>query len=111
MLQKWEGLYNGKNGATAGLLFEMEVSQFVDIGHPIACAIECIEATATNPADVYLYWLAIIARLKEVLETSHLPDSVRGEIRGIVNKRWREFFVDSPTNVHLAAFYLNPSKL
>ena len=49
------------SGASARLLFEMEVSQFIDIGYPIACAIECLEAAATNPADVYLYWLAIVA--------------------------------------------------
>ena len=64
----------------------MEISQFVDIGYPIAGAIECLEAAATNPADVYLYWLAIVARLKEVLETSHLPDSICSEIRAIMNK-------------------------
>jgi len=110
LLQKWDGVYNGKNGATAGLLFEMALSQFVDIGYPIACAIECLEAAAANPADIYLYWLAIVARMKEVLETSHLPDSVRGKIRGIINVRWCEFFVEGPTNVHLTAFYLNPGK-
>jgi hypothetical protein len=110
LLQKWGGLYDGKNGATAGLLFEMALSQFVDIGYPIAGAIKCIEAAATNPADVYLYWLAILARMKEVLQTSNLPDSVCSEIRGIMNRRWCEFFVEGPTNVHLTAFYLNPSK-
>ncbi len=73
----------------------MSLSQFIDIGYPIACVIICLEAAAANPADVYLYWLATVARMKEVLATSHLPDS--GEIRGIINKRWREFFIEGPT--------------
>ncbi len=88
----------------------MELSQFINVSNPPARAIECLEATSANPADVYLYWLAILAGTKDVLETSFLPDEVCGQIRGILNSRWREFFVDGPTNAHLSAFYLNPSE-
>ena len=47
--------------------------------------------------------------MKQTLETAYLPDEVCGQIRGIMVSRWREFFVYGPTNVHLSAFYLNPS--
>jgi hypothetical protein len=30
--------------------------------------------------------------------------------RGILNTRWKEFFVDGPTNAHSSAFYLNPGE-
>jgi len=83
----------------------MELSQFISIGNPPVRAIECLEATSANPLDVYFYWLAILAGMKDALEASYLPDEVCGQIRGIVNSRWREFFVEGPTNAHLAAFY------
>ena len=88
----------------------MQLTQFTGVGNPLARAIECLEATSANPADVYLYWLAILAGTKEALERSYLPDEVCGQIRGILNSRWKEFFVDGPTNAHLSAFYLNPGK-
>ena len=83
--------------------------QFIAVGEGIAHAIGCLEANLTNPANVYLYLLAIIAKMKQTLETAYLPDEVCGQIRGIMVSRWREFFVYGPTNVHLSAFYLNPS--
>jgi hypothetical protein len=48
--------------------------------------------------------------VKEALVTAGLPDAVCGEIHGIINHCWRQFFIDGPTNVHLATFYLNPSE-
>ncbi|KAF4617260.1 hypothetical protein D9613_005661 [Agrocybe pediades] len=90
------------------LLFEIRLTQFLAVGRPFACAIQCLEAASANPADVYLYWLAIIASVKRALETCQLPDDVCGQIRGIINSRWQEFFIDGPTNAHLCAFYLHP---
>ncbi|TEB22252.1 hypothetical protein FA13DRAFT_1799116 [Coprinellus micaceus] len=92
------------------LTFQLEIwlTQFIAVGECFARAIICIEGTNTNPADVYFYWVAIISRLKHNLETCQLPDSVCQEIRRIVNRRWEQFFVRGPTNVHLTAFYLHP---
>ncbi|KDR72460.1 hypothetical protein GALMADRAFT_142787 [Galerina marginata CBS 339.88] len=99
----------------ASLQFELRLTQFVAVGEGIARCIECLEATAkataTNPADIYLYWLAMLARMRQTLETCALPDDVCGQIRGIINSRWQEFFINGPTNVHLSAFYLNPTYL
>lgn len=88
----------------------MVLTQFVGVGYGIARAVECLEAVATNPADVYMYWLAILGDMEKALSTSYLPEDVLADIRGIMNSRFQEFFVEGPTNVHLAAFYLNPSK-
>ena len=109
ILQKYSHLFDGKN-PSAGLRFEMELTQFISVGNPLARAIECLEATSANPADVYLYWLAILGGVKDALESCYLPDEVCGQIRGIINSRWKEFFVDGPTNAHLSAFYLNPGE-
>lgn len=86
------------------------MNQLIAVGEGSAKAIECLEALETNPADVYLFWLAVTAHMKRTLEISGLPDSVRDQVRGIVNRRWREFFDEGPSNAHRAAFYLNPSK-
>ena len=90
------------------LQFELNITQYIAVCEGIARAIECLEASATNPADIYLYWLAVLARLKSTLETCGLPERVCSEIRGIMVTRWREFFIEGLTNVYLAAFFLNP---
>lgn len=92
------------------LAFQMSLTQFIAVGEGIARAIECLEATSANPANVYLYWLAVVAHMKQALVTSKLPNSVCGQIRQIIITRWQQFFVDGPTNIHKTAFYLNPSK-
>ena len=106
VVQKYNDLFTHQ---LETLQFELNITQFVAVGEGLARCIGCLEATATNPADVYLYWLAMLACMKQTLETCALPDGVCSEIRGIINSRWQEFFITGPTNVHLSAFYLNPS--
>ncbi|KAJ2930461.1 hypothetical protein H1R20_g6639, partial [Candolleomyces eurysporus] len=93
----------------ATLQFEIQLTQIISVGDPFARAIQCLEATATNPADVYLYWIAIISRLKTALETAHLPDPICQAIHRIVNRRFQQFFINGPTNIHLSVFYLHPA--
>lgn len=52
----------------------------------------------------------MLASMKDALQDPRLsiPTDVQAQIRGIANYRWREFFEDGPTDLHLAAFYLNP---
>ena len=90
------------------LHFEILLTQFIAVLDPLAKAIQCLEASNTNPADVFLYWIAIVASVKRTLETCHIPDEVCSQIRAIINARWKEFFISGPTNVHLCAFFLNP---
>ncbi|KAF9530179.1 hypothetical protein CPB83DRAFT_905460 [Crepidotus variabilis] len=84
------------------------MGMFIAIDDPFARTIQCLEATSTNPADVYLYFTALVARLKQALETCHLPQDVSGPIPAVVNRRWMEFFVNGPSNAHRSAFYRNP---
>ncbi|KAJ7482891.1 ribonuclease H-like domain-containing protein [Mycena galericulata] len=88
---------------------EIKLGQLIAVTEGIARAIQCLEAASCNCADVYLIWLAVTAHLRDALASSMLPQSVCDEIRGIVNHRWREFFVTNPGGkAYQAAFYLNP---
>ncbi|KAJ7818920.1 ribonuclease H-like domain-containing protein [Mycena leptocephala] len=91
------------------LAFEMLLNQLISVTEGIARAIQCLEAQSCNPADVYLLWLAVTSHIRATLRTSMIPESVCNEIRGIINHRWNEFFVENPGHeAYLAAFYLNP---
>jgi hypothetical protein len=88
-----------------------KLNQLIAVTEGAAKAIQCLEAASCNPADVYLLWLAVTAHLRVALADSLLPPDVCDEIRGIINHRWREFFVTNPGHgAYLAAFYLNPSR-
>ncbi|KAJ7758880.1 ribonuclease H-like domain-containing protein [Mycena maculata] len=89
--------------------FEMKLNQYIAVTEGLARAIQCLEAAACNPADIYLIWLAVTAHIRAALTSSLLPESVCDEIRGVINYRWKEFFVTNPGHgTYLAAFYLNP---
>ncbi|KAJ7713729.1 ribonuclease H-like domain-containing protein [Mycena metata] len=103
--------YNGYfiRNSPKSLDFEMKLNQLIAVTEGMAKAIQCLEAASCNPADVYLLWLAITAHLKVALAESLLPTDVCNKIRGIVNLRWKEFFVTNPGHgIYLATFYLNP---
>jgi hypothetical protein len=94
--------------SAATLQFELSLNQFITVGEVLAKAIKCLEAAASNPADVYLSWLAVTTHMRAALTTSGLPDSFCADIQGIINQQWHQFFIDGLTNVHLSVFYLNP---
>lgn len=93
--------------SAATLQFKLSLNQLIAVGEGPAKAIKCLEAIASNPADVYLLWLAVAAHMAAALTISRLPDSVCADIRGIINQQWHQFFIDSLTNAHVSAFYLN----
>ncbi|KAI0696513.1 hypothetical protein BC835DRAFT_1305576 [Cytidiella melzeri] len=68
----------------------------------------CIEAASANASDVFVFWMACVASIKDALENVDLeiPSPVCEEIRGIINVQWREVFNDN--HIYLAAFRLNP---
>ncbi|KAJ7629632.1 hypothetical protein DFH06DRAFT_1338051 [Mycena polygramma] len=96
-------------GTPKSLDFEIKLSQVIAVTEGAAKAITCLESASCTPADVYLLWLAVTAHLRDALADSLLPQGVCDEIRGIVNQRWKEFFVTNPGHgAYEAAFYLNP---
>ncbi|KAJ6597336.1 ribonuclease H-like domain-containing protein [Mycena sp. CBHHK59/15] len=99
-------------GTQKTLAFEMQLNQLSSVTEGIARAIQCLEAQECNPADIYLLWLAVTAHVRAALRDTMIPENVCKEIRGIINHRWKEFFVTNLEHeVYLAAFYLNPKYL
>ncbi|KAH9839723.1 uncharacterized protein C8Q71DRAFT_703094 [Rhodofomes roseus] len=92
------------------LTFETQLNQLLSVSLPYAKTIVCLESAQCTLADVFLYWCGIASDLKTVLSqrASGIPDSVKSEVRAIFNTRWSEMFEDGPTDVHLAAVYLDP---
>lgn len=82
---------------------------------PFARAIQCLEAKDTTPADVYTYWLAVVAQLVDLFEqddkksSPRYPNSLRESIRQIANARFTKLIENKQaSNVYLAAFVLDP---
>ncbi|KAJ7450604.1 ribonuclease H-like domain-containing protein [Mycena latifolia] len=83
---------------------------------PFARAIQCLEAKDTTPADVYLYWLAIVAQLNDLItkddktgDKSKYATVVKELIRSIANFRFSQLIEnESSSNVYFTAFVLDP---
>lgn len=82
---------------------------------PFARAIQCLEAKDTTPADVYIYWLAVVAQLADLFQKDSIkpspryPGTLRDSIRQIANSRFSQLIENKQaSNVYLAAFILDP---
>lgn len=99
-------------GATAALLFEMRLHQLTSSLAPVAKAIKCLEALDSTLADVYVYWLAIMASYSDLFKSNdedlNLPSDVISNIRRLVNARYREMIEGEGKEMYLATFFLSP---
>ncbi|THU89473.1 hypothetical protein K435DRAFT_677870 [Dendrothele bispora CBS 962.96] len=50
--------------------FEFRLRQLIDICLPIAKALTCLEANDANPADIFIYWHAVIFEIKRILDST-----------------------------------------
>ncbi|QRW16066.1 hypothetical protein RhiXN_04067 [Rhizoctonia solani] len=93
--------------------FTTELRQLCAILEPFARSIKCLESSHSTPADVYLFWLATIARLHELFKNNStingvgLPKLVMEDITGIVNSRHQEMFQSVSGPIYLASFFLD----
>lgn len=94
------------------MAFELELTKIISVLGPFAKAIECLEHSHCTAADVFLYWLAIQSQLQYLFEENRvgLPASAIEDIRAIANRRFDEMINESPNDVYLTAFYLDPRK-
>ncbi|KAJ3859091.1 ribonuclease H-like domain-containing protein [Lentinula novae-zelandiae] len=94
--------------------FEITRYQYLAIVGPIARLLWSLESTVANAADVYVFWLAIAATLKNLFSDEQavsklgLTSECIQDIIRIVNKRYKDFIDDSPTDIYFSAFYLDP---
>ncbi|KAI0683304.1 hypothetical protein BC835DRAFT_1311118 [Cytidiella melzeri] len=71
----------------------------------------CLESTNSTVSDVYVFWLATLAELHDIITDRHnpMPNEVREDIRRIANFRWKGMIEQSPTaDVYHAGFILDP---
>ncbi|KAJ3558474.1 hypothetical protein NP233_g11501 [Leucocoprinus birnbaumii] len=97
------------------LLFKRDLEDLGAILMPFAHAIQCLEAKETNPADVYTYWLAVVAQLNDLFTsdsckpTPRYSNSLKESIRKIANSRFSSLINNkAASNVYLIAFVLDP---
>ncbi|KAH9970487.1 ribonuclease H-like domain-containing protein, partial [Lactifluus volemus] len=89
---------------------ELSLTKLIAVIGPFAKAIQCLESPHTNPADVYLYWLAIVSQLTHLFSHNRvgLSAATMEDIRAITNKRFDQMINKSPNDVYITAFFLNP---
>ena len=93
------------------MAYTNSLATYTAIMAPIARSIKALEGRAANAADVYIFWLAIAASLRNLF--THDEDIDKGlaeKVTAIVNRRYKEFIDDSPTDVYFTAFFLDPHK-
>ena len=89
-----------------------DLTKLLDVIAPFAKSIKCLESSHSTAADVYLFWLAIMAHLEDLFRKTPytLPNHVKEQIRAISNRRFDGMINHAPTDVYIAAFFLDPSK-
>jgi len=91
--------------------FQRDLKRLGAILMPFARAIQCLEAKDTTPADVYTYWLAVVAHLHDLIikDRSKYTEGSKNTIRQIANFRFTELINnDRASNIYLTAFILDP---
>jgi hypothetical protein len=95
--------------------FEANTSLFINVLSPIARAINCLESAHATVADVFLFWLAIMASFEDFLadknRSTDLENPVKQRICQILNYRWQQMVGISPdgqANIYVAGFLLHP---
>ncbi|KAI0699977.1 hypothetical protein BC835DRAFT_1266986, partial [Cytidiella melzeri] len=93
------------NGAFSAKLQELLV--IVAAG---AKATTCIELTHSTVSDVYVFWLATLAELHDIITDPHILmlNGVREDIRRIANFRWKAMMEQAPRDVYYTGFILDP---
>jgi len=88
-----------------------KLGSYTSVMAPIARSIKALEGRAANAADVYVFWLAIAASLQNLFSRDGDIDAeLAGKVTAIVNRRYKEFIDDSPTDIYFTAFFLDPRK-
>ncbi|KAF8600207.1 hypothetical protein BDV93DRAFT_447951 [Ceratobasidium sp. AG-I] len=112
MLQCLPSIRELVSEGSATLNFEMQLTVLTSLLNPILRALTCLESSFSTPADVLLFFSAALSSLNLILCTG--THGVRDEasvtmIRGFCNRRFSQLINESPDDIYVTAFYLNPS--
>ncbi|KAF5350309.1 hypothetical protein D9758_012822 [Tetrapyrgos nigripes] len=96
--------------------FEFVLKQLIDVGLPLARALACLEANDANPADIFLYWHAVVFEIERLVtdKKKDYPKEVQDEILHILDHRHSQLFTPGGrlyNCVYLATAHVNPSYL
>ncbi|EIN10008.1 hypothetical protein PUNSTDRAFT_39177, partial [Punctularia strigosozonata HHB-11173 SS5] len=89
-LEDYTDLFRANTVETAA--FEKALQKLLSVLGPVACAIQCLESSKATLADVYIFWLAIVAHLDELFRSKSLryePETIEA-VREIVNRRFHQ---------------------
>lgn len=77
---------------------------------PIAKSIKCLEASHSTVADIYMFWLAIMATLEDHITSDKLglPLHVLEQIRRLCNWRFDYMINKAPSDIFITGFFLVP---
>ena len=105
-----DGLFTRQH-SRATTTYTNELATYMAIMTPIARSIKALEGRAANAADVYIFWLSIAASLRNLfLHNGDIDEDLAGKVTAIVNRRYKEFINDSPSDIYFTAFFLDPRK-
>lgn len=95
--------------------FQRDLKRLRAVLMPFAQAIQCLEAKDTNPADVYTYWLAVVAHLHDLIakdDKSKYTKMFKECICQIANYQFSELIEGKHTsNIYPTAFILDPGRI
>ncbi|KAJ6596567.1 hypothetical protein B0H10DRAFT_2167745 [Mycena sp. CBHHK59/15] len=92
--------------------FELELKQLVTILEPIARAIKCLEGHEVTVGDVWKFYVAITAVIRDPFDEDVLsfPQSLKDEVCAIVNRRFEEMICRWPQWRYLSGRILSGSR-
>jgi hypothetical protein len=89
--------------------FKQALLQYINIVAPVIRSLWSLEAAHANASNVFVFWLAIAATLKDLFskrpENTGITNSLANQIMAIYNKRYKEFFTNE---VYFTSFTLDP---
>jgi hypothetical protein len=90
--------------------FEHELEQLLLIIRPVAKSIKCLESSHATASDVYVFWLAVMASLEDLIlgDKLDLPMHLVERIRRLCNYRFDKMINEGPSDIFVTAFFLDP---
>ncbi|KAF8326496.1 ribonuclease H-like domain-containing protein [Amanita rubescens] len=93
--------------------FQSILTIYIKIIKPLARALWSLESLHTNAADVYIFWLAITAKLRKLFSKGEaitgITPSISSAVSTIVSHHFKAFVNESPTDIYFTTFFLHPS--
>ncbi|KAG1825476.1 uncharacterized protein BJ212DRAFT_1294907 [Suillus subaureus] len=99
-----------KENTTDSLMFQVDLAKLIAVTGPYTKAIQCLELAQTTCADVYLYWLAIVTQMEQLIQgnTIRLCKETKTAIHAITNAQFKQMINDAPNDPYITAFFSNP---